>query len=115
MPLRRDSEGPASQGGVRHTVLDDSATDLERLAIMIGAEIRTAVRAGISEAVADPENWASAVDAIRHQAEKHAGGWLFGGVRMLLSRAMWIALIVLGLYMVGGWHAAMAFFKGGQH
>lgn len=116
MPVHRE-DGDVHTESVppRRFIVDESATDMERLAVMMGAQIREAVRDGISQAISDPLNWAHAVGAIHEHAQKQAGTWLFGGLRVLVSRALWVALAGLAIYMIGGWSALVAFFKTGQH
>lgn len=75
--------------------------------------ITEAVAAGIRQAVSDPAMWESAGKAMREQAQSAAGGWLLGGIRALLNRAGWIALIVAGIYTIGGWSSVVAFIKTG--
>lgn len=75
--------------------------------------IRAAVAEGIRDAVSDPALWDAAGKAMREQAQSAAGGWLLGGVRVLLTRAAWALAIVAGIYALGGWTAVAAFFKGG--
>lgn len=112
---RHDGPDAAPGGQPRRFIVDESATDMERLAVMMGAQIREAVRDGISQAISDPLNWAHAVGAIHDHAQKQAGTWLFGGLRVLVSRVLWVALAALAIYMVGGWAALVAFFKAGWH
>ena len=75
--------------------------------------MRDAVSEGIRDAVSDPELWAAAIVAIQKHAKAEAGGWLFGGVRMALSKLAWFAVIGLAVYLLGGWSALVAFFKSG--
>jgi hypothetical protein len=72
---------------------------------------------GIKRAVSDPALWAAASEGMRMHAANEAGGWLLSGVKAMLSRVMWVALIGLAVYMVGGWTALAALFKssGGSH
>lgn len=82
--------------------------------LLTADEVRSAVRDGFSDVVADPKTWALAFEAIQKQAQSEAGGWVFGGVKVLFSRLMWVLLIGLAIYMVGGWSALVAFFKLGH-
>jgi hypothetical protein len=75
--------------------------------------LRAAVRDGIVAAASDPDVWSVALATLRAQANSEAGSWLFGGVRAFLSRVAWLCLIGLGIYLVGGWAALMAFIKTG--
>lgn len=75
--------------------------------------IREAVREAILEAVSDPKLWEAAGKAMRVQAQSAAGGWLFDGLRNLLTRAAWIAAAIIAIYALGGWSAVIAWFKTG--
>lgn len=75
--------------------------------------LRAAVRDGIVAAASDPDVWAVAINTLRSQMHHEAGSWLFGGVRAFFSRLMWVCLIGLGIYMLGGWSALVAFVKTG--
>ena len=41
------------------------------------------------------------------------GGWLFGGIGAALSKAAWMVIIGLAIYLVGGWSALASFVKSG--
>lgn len=75
--------------------------------------LRIAVRDGIVGALSDPEVWEVAFRAGRQQAQTEAGGWLFGGLKAFLNRMLWVALIGVAIYLVGGWSALVAFVKHG--
>ena len=75
--------------------------------------LRIAVRDGIVGAASDPEVWAVAIGALRQQAQTEAGGWLFGGLKAFLNRILWVALIGVAIYLVGGWSALVSFLKHG--
>jgi|LakMenEpi03Aug12_release.lakeMendotaPanAssembly.Ray.scaffolds.fasta_scaffold3050800_1 hypothetical protein len=77
----------------------------------LSAVVRKAVSEGLRDAWSDPEFWAAAVTAIQSRAQTHAGGWLFGGIRTVVSRAAWLTVIGLGVYLLGGWGALVALFK----
>lgn len=77
------------------------------------AAIKQAVEDGTRSALANPETWASAMAGIQKAAQQEAGGWLFGGIRAFFSKAAWVLLIGLGVYLLGGWTALVAFLKGG--
>ena len=51
-----------------------------------------AVTAGILAAVSDPNMWHSAMLAMQTKAKAEAGGWLFGGLRAMLSKLAWAAM-----------------------
>lgn len=73
--------------------------------------IRAAVAEGIRDAVSDPALWDAAGKAMREQAQSAAGGWLLGGVRVLLARVTLVVAIMAGVYALGGWGALVAFVK----
>ena len=75
--------------------------------------IRQAVAEGIRDAVSDPAVWEAAGQAMREQAQSAAGGWLLGGLRVVFNRLAWVAVILGGIYMLGGWGAVAAFIKSG--
>lgn len=75
--------------------------------------LRVAVRDGIVAAASDPEVWSVAIGTLRQQAQAEAGGWLFGGLKAFLSKLAWIAVVVVAIYLVGGWSAVVAFLKTG--
>lgn len=77
--------------------------------------IGAAVSEGIRAAVSDPEVWSAAIEAMQMHAKAEAGGWLFGGLRALISRALWIVVIGTGVYLIGGWAALVSLFKAGGH
>ena len=77
--------------------------------------IKHAVADGIKTALSDPQMWAAAMRAMQHHAQTEAGGWLFGGLKAVISRAAWVVVIGMGIYLIGGWSALAAFFKTGGH
>lgn len=74
-------------------------------------EIRIAVADGIREAMRDPQLWASVLAALQLHAQSQAGGWLFGGLRAVLSKVAWLLTIGMAVYLVGGWSALASLFK----
>jgi len=75
------------------------------------AMVRDAVADGIRAAVSDPALWGEALSAMQAHAQQQAGGWLFGWLRMLASKALLFVVVGLGVYALGGWSALAAFFK----
>lgn len=88
----------------------DSVIDM-RGEMLIADEVAAAVRDGIRAAVSDPAVWSAAIAAMQTHARAEAGGWLFGGIKAMLSKAFWIMLIGAGVYAVGGWSALVALVK----
>ncbi len=74
-------------------------------------QLQDAVASGIRDAAMDPALWASIMAAVRTQAKAEAGGWLFGGIKALLNRLAWFAVIAGGIYMIGGWSALVSLMK----
>jgi hypothetical protein len=93
-------------------MIDPTYTGPERRAPVHDA-IRAAVAEGIRDAVSDPALWDAAGKAMREQAQSAAGGWLLGGVHVLLARVTWVVAIMAGVYALGGWSALVAFVKSG--
>lgn len=73
--------------------------------------IEQAVARGIRDAVSDPELWAAAAAAMQTRAQKAAGGFVLGGLRALATRIGWALVLLLSIYLLGGWSAVVAFFK----
>lgn len=94
--------------------LQDQVTDSRGEALHV-EQLSAAVRDGIRAAVSDPELLAAATAAIQKKAASEAGGWLFGGLRTILSRIAWVCVIGMGVYLVGGWGALAALVKGSSH
>lgn len=76
-------------------------------------DVRQAVADGLRQAVADPAMWSAAYAAMHQHAQREAGGWLLGGLRAMVSRLAWLALAVVAIYSMGGWHGVLAFIKTG--
>lgn len=74
-------------------------------------EVADAVRDGIRAAVSDPAVWSAAITAMQTHARSEAGGWLFGGIKAMMSKLFWIMLIGAGVYALGGWSALVALVK----
>lgn len=89
-------------------------TDAARNEALTVDVIGEAVSEGIRIAVSDPDVWAAALEAMQMHAKAEAGGWLFGGIKALISKLAWILVIGTGVYLVGGWAALVALFKAGH-
>ncbi len=72
--------------------------------------VARAVEQGLRCAVADPAFWAAVTGALQQHAKREAGGWLLGSISAALSRVFLVAMVVLGLYLVGGWAAVAKFW-----
>jgi hypothetical protein len=79
--------------------------------MLISGDIAVAVRDGIRAAMSDPDVWSAAVEAIQIHAKSQAGGWLFGGIKAMVSKILWVLLIGGGVYALGGWAALTALMK----
>ena len=103
-------DGLAEMIGAVHESVEARQVDIDA--------IRIAVRDGIVAAASDREVWKIALDTLvpvaRHHAQAEAGGWLLGGVKAFMSKLAWVAVIGMGIYLVGGWSALLSFFKHGS-
>ncbi len=73
--------------------------------------VRSAVSEGIRDAWADPGFWDAAIKAFQARAQVEAGGWLLGSLKTVVSRAAWLVVVGLGVYLLGGWSALISLFK----
>ncbi len=73
--------------------------------------VRDAVAEGIRVAVSDPKLWADALRAMQTHAQTEAGGWMFGWLKAIASKALLFTVVGLGVYAIGGWSALAALFK----
>ena len=92
--------------------VQDQITDVRGEAINAN-DMRLAIEHGIRAAVSDPALWSAAIRAMQTHAKAEAGGWLFGGIGAALSKAAWMVIIGLAIYLVGGWSALASFVKSG--
>lgn len=91
---------------------DDTLTALRGDILDLPEQIGAAIQASNMRTVSDPAFWAAAGDALRRQARDYAGGFVLDGLRSGLRKLAWLFIIVGGVYMVGGWSAIAALFKG---
>jgi uncharacterized membrane protein YdbT with pleckstrin-like domain len=102
-------DGLAEMIGAVHESVEARQVDVDA--------IRIAVRDGIVAAASDREVWKLALDTLvpvaRQHAQAEAGSWLLGGMKAFFSRLAWVVVIGMGIYLVGGWSALVAFFKHG--
>lgn len=73
--------------------------------------IRTAVRDGIRDALADPDTWSAVREAFAGYARSEAGGWTIGVARSALKWVLRGVLILGFCYYVGGLPMVAAYFK----
>jgi hypothetical protein len=108
--VERKLDGLAEMIGAAHEAVESRQIDVDA--------IRIAVRDGIVAAASDREVWKLALDTLvpvaRQHAQAEAGGWLLGGIKAFLSKLAWVAVIGMGIYLLGGWAALVAFFKHGS-
>jgi hypothetical protein len=108
--VERKLDGLAEMIGAAHEAVESRQIDVDA--------IRIAVRDGIVAAASDREVWKLALDTLvpvaRQHAQAEAGGWLLGGIKAFLSKLAWVAVIGVGIYLLGGWSALVAFFKHGS-
>lgn len=74
--------------------------------------VAQAVKLGLMQAVADPQFWTAAQAAMQQHAKVEAGGWLLGGLKLVISRLFWFVLAGIVIYNAGGWSALAVWFKG---
>ena len=77
-------------------------------------DVTEAIKEGIRSATSDPEVWSGTILAIQAHARAEAGGWLFGGIRAVLSKIGWILLVGGAVYLIGGWAGLAALWKAGM-
>lgn len=77
----------------------------------MAATMQEAVANGIKAAVADPAFWNAAGAAMQQRAESSAAGWLLGTIRAAFSKVGMGILLLLGLYLIGGWGALISGIK----
>lgn len=75
--------------------------------------LSTAVADGLRQAVSDPAFWSLASKALQEHAKSQAGGLLFGWLKQMTAKLLWLVVIGTGVYLLGGWAALVAFIKAG--
>ena len=86
----------------------------------IREEVSDAVAAGIARAMSD-ENaerfWAKGLEVLQRQATERTGRFVLSGLTHALKKALWVGMLVLAIYSVGGWSLVktiwIAITKGG--
>lgn len=73
--------------------------------------VAEAVAEGIKAAASDPELWALALKAMQERAAASTGNFVLEAFGQLWRRLMWVAIITLGLYALGGPGAIVAAIK----
>jgi hypothetical protein len=118
---------PDQQSGFRRITDPPPATDqetierglgmvLERIdgmaeAALTPKDVATAVRDGITAALADPATWSAAFGGIQASTEDHAGKWMVGAVWSVMRKLALFALAGMLVYSIGGWTALSAVWK----
>lgn len=121
--------GPDNTPGF-HRIVDKPPTDvwnqdvfeqqlglvLERVdqvaeAALTPKDMATAVRDGITAALADPATWAAAMGGMRASTEEHAGRWMVGAVWSVIRKLALFTLAGLVVYSIGGWTALSSVWK----
>lgn len=92
---------------------DDALTALRGDVQEMPDRIGKAVQEANMRTVSDPAFWAAAGTALRREARDQAGGFVWGGIISALRWAAWFLIVGVGVYLVGGWSALVALFKGG--
>ena len=75
--------------------------------------VRTAVKLGFQDAIADPETWIAIRVAFKSYAKTEAGGVAFGILGEIGKWALRGAIFIGAMYYIGGWSAVFAWFKSG--
>lgn len=69
-------------------------------------ELRIAVAEGIAAAMSD-ENaerfWMTGMEVLQRQATERTGRFVLGGLTAVAKRALWVGIVALAIYSVGGW------------
>lgn len=91
---------------------DDTITALRGDIHDLPDKFGAALEAALLRAASDSRVWAAAGSALQRHARDQAGGWLLGGLRALGTKLGWLLVIVGGVYLLGGWSALVALFKG---
>lgn len=76
------------------------------LAALLRDEMRIAVADGIAAAMTDEAAerfWAKGLEVLQRQATERTGRFVLGGLTAMFKKAVWIGLVVLAIWSVGGW------------
>lgn len=113
----RQSDPPISEGE-RDRILEvvkKLVTDHEmRIASTekaVATLVQTSVADGIKQAVASEATWDAFFHALSKRAQNQAGEVAMGGLKWLLSRIFWVAVIGGVLYAAGGWSLLVSVIK----
>lgn len=85
-------------------MINETATEVD--------PVRASVKAGLQDAIADPETWLKLRDAFATYARSEAGGWVLGAIGAIFKKVALGVVIIGALYYVGGFPAVAAWFKG---
>jgi hypothetical protein len=91
---------------------DDAVTALRGDVLEMPERIGQAVQDANMRTVSDPAFWAAAGTALRREARDQTGGIVLAGARRALHWVTWITLVGVSVYLIGGWSALVALFKG---
>lgn len=76
------------------------------LAALLREEMREAVREGIADAMTEEAAerfWRAGLDVLQRRAQEKAGRFLLDGFLAAGKKLLWIGVIVLAAYSLGGW------------
>lgn len=112
----RLSDPPNSEGWNQEVFEQQMGMVIDRVeevakAALTPQDVASAVRDGITAALADPGTWAAAAGGVRASTERHAGQWMLGAVWAVVRKAALFTLAGLVVYSVGGWSALSAAWK----
>lgn len=85
--------------------------ELQTMRELMCTQVSDAIEQGIMRAVSNPELWKQASEAIQLQAKQRAGGWLFGTIGAMFSKAGLVIMGLVALYTLGGPGAVLAAVK----
>lgn len=76
------------------------------LADIMENRMRIAVAEGIAAAMTDDAAerfWAKGIEVLQRQATERTGRFVLGGLTAMVKKGIWIGVLVLAIYSVGGW------------
>jgi hypothetical protein len=89
--------------------------DTDILREIVHDATKQGLKEGLREVLADPATWEAGSDGLQAHAASKAGGFVLSGLRSLFTRVAAVGILLLAIYMVGGWAALVAFIKTGSH
>lgn len=108
MPTTEEQAAAALRASVAINHGQQILTEESRLllAAMLRDEMRVAVAEGISAALTDDAAerfWNKGLEVLQRQATERTGRFILGGLAQMLKKVLWVGVLVLAIYSVGGW------------